>query len=71
MKSYMSLKSVLAEFFPLHRTLASDGHNKTLEIVGERCGLKSSLSTWKPFGLMGESAKADFHELRQSFSPSE
>lgn len=51
MKPYTSLKSILAEFFPLHRTLASDEHDKTLEIVGERCGLKSSLSTWKPFGL--------------------
>ena len=34
MKSYTSLKSILAEFFPLHRTLASDDHDKTLEIIG-------------------------------------
>ncbi len=34
MKPYTSLKSILAEFFPLHRTLASDDHDKTLEIVG-------------------------------------
>jgi len=34
MKSYSSLKSILAEFFPLHRTLASDDHDKTLEIIG-------------------------------------
>ncbi|GAB4540156.1 MAG: DUF4910 domain-containing protein [Anaerolineales bacterium] len=34
MKSYASLKSILAEFFPLHRTLASDDHDKTLEIIG-------------------------------------
>jgi len=34
MKPYSSLKSILAEFFPLHRTLASDDHDKTLEIVG-------------------------------------
>src|SRR6185436_7086539 len=34
MKPYPSLKSILAEFFPLHRTLASDDHDKTLEIVG-------------------------------------
>jgi len=27
------------------------------------------LSAWKPFGLTGESALADFHELRQDFSP--
>ena len=33
-KIYSSLKSILAEFFPLHRTLASDDHDKTLEIVG-------------------------------------
>jgi hypothetical protein len=33
MKSYTSLKSILAEFFPLHRTLASDDHDKTLEII--------------------------------------
>src|SRR5829696_5963105 len=33
MKPYTSLKSILAEFFPLHRTLASDDHDKTLEIV--------------------------------------
>ena len=34
LKPYSSLKSVLAEFFPLHRTLASDDQDKTLEIVG-------------------------------------
>jgi aminopeptidase-like protein len=34
MKPYSSLKAILAEFFPLHRTLASDGQDKTLEIVG-------------------------------------
>ncbi|NUQ60665.1 MAG: DUF4910 domain-containing protein [Anaerolineales bacterium] len=34
MKPHPSLKSILAEFFPLHRTLASDGQDKTLEIVG-------------------------------------
>ena len=34
MKTYSSLKSILAEFFPLHRTLASDDQDKTLEIVG-------------------------------------
>ncbi len=27
------------------------------------------LSTWKPYGLMSESASTDFHELRQGFSP--
>jgi len=35
MKPYSSLKSVLAEFFPLHRTLASDGQDRTLEIIGD------------------------------------
>ena len=35
MKPYTSLKSILAEFSPLHRTLASDDHDKTLEIVLE------------------------------------
>ena len=34
MKPYTSLKSILAEFLPLHRTLASDDHDKTLEIIG-------------------------------------
>ena len=34
MKSYSSLRSILTEFFPLHRTLASDDQDKTLEIVG-------------------------------------
>src|SRR3990172_3796591 len=34
MKSYTSLKSILAEFFPLHRTLASDDQDKTLAIIG-------------------------------------
>jgi aminopeptidase-like protein len=34
MKPYTSLKSILAEFFPLHRTLASDDQDKTLEIIG-------------------------------------
>lgn len=34
MKPYPSLKSILAEFYPLHRTLASDDQDKTLEIIG-------------------------------------
>jgi len=34
MKPYTSLKSILAEFYPLHRTLASDDQDKTLEIIG-------------------------------------
>ena len=34
MKPYTSLKSILAEFYPLHRTLVSDDHDKTLEIIG-------------------------------------
>ncbi|MGC8855715.1 MAG: DUF4910 domain-containing protein [Anaerolineae bacterium] len=38
MKPYASLKSILAEFFPLHRTLASAGQDRTLEIIG----------TWMP-----------------------
>jgi aminopeptidase-like protein len=33
-KPYISLKSILAEFFPLHRTLASNDHDKTLKIIG-------------------------------------
>jgi len=34
MKSYTSLKAILAEFFPLHRTLVSDDQDRTLQIVG-------------------------------------
>ena len=34
-----------------------------------RCGLKSYLSAWKPFGLMNESDLSDFHELRRGFIP--
>ncbi len=34
MKPYSSLKSILAEFFPLHRTLASEDQDRTLEIIG-------------------------------------
>jgi aminopeptidase-like protein/aminoglycoside N3'-acetyltransferase len=34
LKPISSLKDVLAEFFPLHRTLASDDMDKTLEIIG-------------------------------------
>ncbi len=33
-KSYSSLKFILAEFFPLHRTLSSDGMDKTLDTIG-------------------------------------
>jgi hypothetical protein len=32
-------------------------------------GVNPSLSTWKPYGLITESASADFHALRQDFSP--
>ncbi len=34
MKTYNSLKSILAEFFPLHRTLASEDQDKTLAMIG-------------------------------------
>ena len=34
MKPYPSLTSILAEFLPLHRTLASEGQDRTLEIIG-------------------------------------
>jgi len=34
MKPYSSLKAILAEFFPLHRTLVSDDQDRTLQIVG-------------------------------------
>jgi aminopeptidase-like protein len=50
MKPYSSLKSILAEFFPLHRTLASDGQDKTLEIVGSYMPESSNyrLETYAP-----------------------
>jgi aminopeptidase-like protein len=50
MKPYSSLKSVLAEFFPLHRTLASDDQDKTLEIVGSYMPASSSytIETYAP-----------------------
>ncbi len=34
MRPYPSLKSILSELFPLHRTLASDDHDRALEIIG-------------------------------------
>jgi aminopeptidase-like protein len=34
-KPFLSLKSILAEFLPLHRTLASDGQDRALEIIGD------------------------------------
>jgi aminopeptidase-like protein len=50
MKPYSSLKSILAEFFPLHRTLASDDHDKTLEIVGSYLpdSSNSNIETFAP-----------------------
>src|SRR5258707_335057 len=42
MKPSTSLKSVLAEFFPLHRTLASDDQDKTLGIIGSYMPASSS-----------------------------
>ncbi|MBK9782164.1 MAG: DUF4910 domain-containing protein [Anaerolineales bacterium] len=33
-KSFSTLKTILAEFFPLHRTLASEGMDETLAIIG-------------------------------------
>lgn len=35
MKAIAALKDVLAEMFPLHRTLVSDGTDRALEIIGE------------------------------------
>jgi aminopeptidase-like protein len=50
MKSYASLKSVLAEFFPLHRTLASDDQDRTLEIIGSYMPVSSNytIETYQP-----------------------
>src|SRR5512134_400994 len=50
MKPYTSLKSILAEFFPLHRTLASDDHEKALEIVGSYMPASSNyiIDTYAP-----------------------
>ena len=50
MKPITSLKAVLGEILPLHRTLASDGLDKALEIVGsympENAGYK--IETYEP-----------------------
>ena len=50
MKPYSSLKSILAEFFPLHRTLASDDQDRTLEIIGSYMPVSSdyTLETYAP-----------------------
>src|SRR5918996_1371419 len=50
MKPYTSLKSILADFFPLHRTLASDGQDKTLEIIGSYMpdSSKYTIETYAP-----------------------
>ncbi|MDP1715438.1 MAG: DUF4910 domain-containing protein [Anaerolineales bacterium] len=50
MKPYTSLKSILAEFYPLHRTLASDDQDKTLEIIGSYMPDSSNytIETYKP-----------------------
>ncbi|HZJ22714.1 MAG TPA: DUF2172 domain-containing protein, partial [Anaerolineales bacterium] len=50
MKRYSSLKSILAEFFPLHRTLVSDGQDKTLEIIGSYMPVSSTytIETYAP-----------------------
>lgn len=52
MKPYPSLKSILAEFFPLHRTLASDDQDRTLEIIGAYMPDSSNytIETYKPLG---------------------
>jgi aminopeptidase-like protein len=50
MKPYSSLKSILSEFYPLHRTLASDDQDKTLEIIGSYMPDNSSytIETYAP-----------------------
>jgi aminopeptidase-like protein len=50
MKSYSTLKSILAEFFPLHRTLACADQDKTLEIVGSYLPVSShyTIETYAP-----------------------
>jgi len=49
-RPYSSLKSILAEFYPLHRTLASDDQDKTLEIVGSHMPQASAyrVETYQP-----------------------
>ena len=50
MKPYASLKTVLAELLPLHRTLASEGQDRALEIVGSYmpAGAGYSVETYAP-----------------------
>jgi aminopeptidase-like protein len=50
MKPYSSLKSVLGGFFPLHRTLASDDQDRTLEMVGANMPASSgyAIETYPP-----------------------
>ncbi len=49
-RSYPSLKSILAEFFPLHRTLASEGMDETLRIIGAHMpdAAEYSIETFPP-----------------------
>jgi aminopeptidase-like protein len=50
MKVISSLKSVVEELFPLHRTLVSDGTDRALEIIGEYMpeGADYSLEVYTP-----------------------
>ncbi len=50
MKPYASLKSILAELIPLHRTLSSEGQDRALEIIGAHmpAGAGYSVETYAP-----------------------
>ena len=50
MKPITSLKDVLAEIMPLHRTLASDGTDAALEIIGSYLPENASykIETYEP-----------------------
>jgi aminopeptidase-like protein len=73
LKPISSLKDVLAEFFPLHRTLASDDMDKTLEIIGSYLpeNANYTIETFPPFSPVWTWYVPERYEVKKAYLETE
>ena len=73
LKPISSLKDVLAEFFPLHRTLASADMDKTLEIIGSYLPENANycIETFPPLSQVWTWYVPERYEVRKAYLETE
>jgi aminopeptidase-like protein len=73
MKDYPSIKSVLQEIYPLHRTLASEGLDESLRIVGKYLpeSMEYRLETYAPGKKVWTWVVPERYIVRQAFLETE